>query len=372
MSSTITTSAYDNNTKTWTVTKDGQTYTVTDTNGNGFWDSKDTIKSNDGSTLSAEDLYEAKYQANDDDGVTPEEMAKYDEFKRLQEARDKAKAEKEEADFLKQYSNVGKSNKKKKSFFEKAMPWLNIGMQALYSIGMIKSLFGTNCGSSWQYGCCNDTKVFNFAMMSNMMLGSTAMMSMNPLMTSSLSMPSVDLTSLMTSGGVGSTNALTSAENKLNAFLKAETAAETKKENQDETEYTTTKSAVNKLAELVANSDKAAHLPDSNKRAIQQLSSFAKTEFTEEDKKQIDKLTKYSFIPFGIIGNQLSEQTAEEMNTLIRNVVSLNFTEYTNAKDITDSLKALKVALNATNPSKDDIIAKADALKIAYNARKKI
>lgn len=372
MSSTITTSAYDKANKTWTVTKDGQTFTVTDKNGNGIWDSKDTIKSNGGSTLSAEDLYEAKYQANDDDGVTPEEMAKYEEFKRLQEARDKAKAEKEEADFQKQYANVGKSNKKKKSFFEKVMPWLNIGTQALFGIGMIKSLFGNNCGSSWQYGCCNDTNVFNFAMMSNMMLGSTSMMSMNPLMTSAYSTSSVDLTSLMTGGAVGSTNALTSAENKLNAFLKAETAAETKKETQNETEYKTTKAAVNKLAELVANNDKAAYLPDSNKIAIKQLSSFAKTEFTDEDKEQIDKLTKYSFIPFGIIGNQLSEQTAEEMNTLIRNAVSLNFAEYANGSAITDALNALKMALNDTNPSKDVIIEKADALKIAYDARTKI
>ena len=55
----------------WTITKDGSTFSVTDKNKNGQWDSDELIKSLSGKGyLNGDELYEAKYQiAQLGDGV---------------------------------------------------------------------------------------------------------------------------------------------------------------------------------------------------------------------------------------------------------------------------------------------------------------
>jgi len=359
MSSTITTSAYDASTKTWTVTKDGETFTVHDKNGNGIWDSSDTIKSSNGETLSAEDLYEAKYQANDDDGVTEAEMEKYAEFKRLQEARDRADTERAEAERLKKYEQWQSSRPKKKSFIEKITPWVNLTTQVAMGVGLIGTMFS---GMKSMFGCCNDSKVAAFSNMANMSMMTTSLAAMTlPMMQmNSTNSMNIDYSKLFSSTTDTSTVGVSAEQKALDAFLKAE-------KNQESKEDEETATAAGKLQELSAG--KESYIPDCNEKEIGALTSVAKDSYSEDDKAKMDKLTKYTFIPIELIGDgagKLSEKQAAKVNAIVREYSGLNLTAYENTEDVKKYGQALLNELNKTSGfNLTKIIENADNLKKA-------
>lgn len=354
----------------WLVTKDGQTFTVTDTNGNGIWDGKDKIVAPTGSTLSAEDLYEGQYQANALDGVTQTEMKKYEEFTKLREARDKAEQEAYDKELEQKYAALqAKQQQKKTSWMDKASKILNFGMQATTAIGMIGMTIDMFKGNSndWQFGgCCNDSKLWSFTNMSNAMLSMSTMSSM---LLPNLAANSVPTLNNDIWGSLGlnlsttdNSSSVTTAQANLDNWL----AAQTKTEKQEEVEYTQTNKLVNTLREL--SQEKSKFIPDDNEAMIDELTSVGKTEYTEDDKEKIDKLTKYTYIPLDLIGNEdgkLTDKQAVNVNEVIRNYVKLATTEeglmrYENADELKGAFKNLNDALK--NKDIADIIKYADEL----------
>lgn len=358
----------------WQVTKDGQTFTVTDTNGNGIWDGKDKIVAPTGSTLSAEDLYEGQYQskfmvdANNDgnpDGVTQEEMQNYAKFTELREARDKAEQQAYEQKIKQKYADLQANQKQKKpSWMDKASKFLNFGMQATTTIGMIGMTFGMLKGgcNNWQFGgCCNDNRLLSYLYMSNAMFT----MSTIPYTADSLYASNNNMWSSL---GLDLSNSTTkstasTAQTTLDNWLDAQT----KTEKQEETEYKETKKAVDTLNELV--NGKRGFIPNSNETLIDELISCGKTEYTEEDKANIDKLTKFTYIPLELIGDgdgKLLEKQAENINKIIRDYVkcatsdSNGLANYTNHKELSQAYKALNNAIETKNI--DAIIKAADKL----------
>lgn len=376
MSGNISVGQFNQAEKTWTVTKDGQTFTVTDTNNNGIWDSKDSINVPTGSTLSSEDLYEAQYQANAQNGVTQEEMQKYAEFTKLREARDKAEQQAYKQEIEQKYAALQKAKPQKQSWIDKTFKYLDLGTNFVIKlasgaamVGMAVDMF--KGGGDWQYnGCCNDNRLWSFSNMSNAMLAMSTM--------SSMMLPNISAGSLYASNnnmwsslGLDLSNSTTkstastasTAQTTLDNWL----AAQTKTEKQEETEYKETQKAVNTLNELVK--DKREFIPDSNETLIDQLISCGKTEYTEEDKANIDKLTKFTYIPLDLIGDgadKLSEQQAENINKIIRNHVkcvksdSNGLANYTNGQELSQAYKELNDAIKARNI--DAIIKAADKL----------
>ena len=370
MSDAITVGQFNSSDKTWTVTKDGQTFTVTDTNNNGIWDSKDSIKAPSGATLSSEDLYEAQYQANAQDGVTESEMKKYAKFNELREARDKAQQEAYDKELEQKYAALqAKQQQKKTSWMDKASKILNFGMQATTAIGMIGMTIDMFKGNSndWQFGgCCNDSKLWSFTNMSNAMLSMSTMSSM---LLPNLAANSVPTLNNDIWGSLGlnlsttnNSSSVTTAQANLDNWL----AAQTKTEKQEEVEYTQTNKLVNTLREL--SQEKSDFIPDGNEAMIDELTSVGKTEYTEDDKEKIDKLTKYTYIPLDLIGNEagkLTDKQAVNVNEVIRNYVKLATTEeglmrYENAGDLKNAYNKLNMALK--NKDVADIIKYADEL----------
>ena len=158
-------------------------------------------------------------------------------------------------------------------------------------------------------------------------------------------------------------SSVTTAQAHLDNWL----AAQTKTEKQEEVEYTQTNKLVNTLREL--SQEKSDYIPDDNEAMIDELTSVGKTEYTEDDKEKIDKLTKYTYIPLDLIGNEngkLTDKQALNVNEVIRNYVKLATTEeglmrYENVDDLKNAYNKLNNALK--NKDVDDIIIYADELK---------
>ena len=373
MSGPINVSQFDSTNKTWTVTKDGQTFTVTDVNNNGIWDNKDLIKAPTGQTLSSEDLYEGMYQANAYDGVTEAEMKKYAEFTKLRDARDKAKEDQEAKEIEAKLAAYNAARPKKKNWLEKTMPWLNLGMQLTSFAGMVGMTVDSfrGCGN-WQYnGCCNDNQLWSFSNMANTMLAMSTMATMMlPGIASAINTTTNTNNDLWSSLGLnlnsnaslsGTTTEQTSLDNWLNA--------QTKTEKQEETEYKETKKLVTELQTLM--STKASYIPDENETALSELDEIGKREYSEEEKATINKLTKFTYIPMNLIGDEegkLTEAEAEDINAIIKNYVKIatadneGIAKYENCKDLKSAYGELVTALK-TGTDIEQIKTKAKALQ---------
>lgn len=357
----------------WTVTKNGQTFIVTDSNKNNIWDNSDAIKTDNGGTLNAEDIYEAKYLANAQDGVTAEEMAEYAEFKKLQDKRDTQEAQKQEQQKLQQYSNTKKSSG---SFFQKAAPWVALLTQVGTTAAGIWSLFDNKCNSwfgGWGgYGCCNDANVRYFSNMANyslmqsqmtqsMMGLSTGLISTMPTTFSSL--PSLNL-NMPTLTSFNITNPQTSLDN----WLKAHDKQQTKTEAEKEKEYEKTKKD---LVELQAQyADNAQAVPVHNKEKIDNLLSVGKIEYTEDDVKTIKMLKEYTYVPLEIIGNgdnQINERIAKNIQEVLKKYHSLDLTSIEDSDPIKSAANALIEALVSNTITETEITKKADELQKLIN-----
>ena len=337
MSSTITVTQYNKDSKTWTVTKDGQTFTVTDKNGDGKWDSKDTIKFNgdSGETLSPEDLYEAKYLSKGDE-VTEDDMAKMSKFRELQEGRDKAAANQREKEIQAKLAKYEASKPKKKSFLDKVAPWVNLTAQIGSTVGMVGMMF-----NSFNNSGCNDCSVNNFTGMTAMLTGLSAIN--NSMLGFNASLPSAGYntaglfsgpTSLAGLNPLGisdvSTNNLTTAQAKLDAFIEADETNTKKTEEAEEKENEQCLSLVSKLetafGEEVPNTDNYQvefFVPKANKALITGVDGQAglyamKTEFNDEEKKRLVYINKYSYVPYTLLENgTITEKQAELINNRV-------------------------------------------------------
>ncbi len=128
----------------WTISKDGSTFSVTDKNKNGQWDSDELIKSLSGKGyLNGDELYEAKYQiAQLGDGVTPEQMATHERYQQ-QKAAQQAQQ---------QQQTTVVQGKQKGKFWR----GLSLGLTAM--VPLFSTLTGMFAGMSmnnWSYNCGN-------------------------------------------------------------------------------------------------------------------------------------------------------------------------------------------------------------------------
>ena len=102
----------------WTVTKGDNTYSITDKNGNGKYDSGDLCKelSGSGNALSSDDFVVIKYQiAQLGDGATQAEMAEYSRYQERKAAQEKYQQQQE------QYMQQFQPKTKKSSFWSKLL-----------------------------------------------------------------------------------------------------------------------------------------------------------------------------------------------------------------------------------------------------------
>lgn len=384
MSSTITVSHYDSSAKTWTVTKDGKTYTVTDKNEDGKWDSKDTIKFNgdSGETLSPEDLYEAKYLAKENAGdVTEDDMAKMSEFRKLQEVRDEAAAIQRDKEVQAKLAKYEASKPKKKSFLDKVAPWVNLTAQIGSTVGMVGMMF-----NSFNNSGCNDCSVNNFTGMTAMLTGLSAIN--NSLFAFNASVPSAGYNTAGLFSGTTSlagfnplldsssfTGNLTTAEAKLDAFIAADGSAVKKTEEAEEKENKECQTLVSDIKttfnEDVTDGIKAgSFVPKTNKDKI--TSDFAwKTEFNDNEKKVLENINKYPYVPYTLLeNNSITDAQAKLINDRV--VAYINHLKAGKKEACSTQWEAFKTALASSNFSFDSVKTAANALEKAMeNAKDK-
>lgn len=384
MSSTITVSQYDSSTKTWTVTKDGQTYTVTDKNGDGKWDSKDTIRFNgdSGETLNPEDLYEAKYLAKENAGdVTEDDMAKMSEFRKLQDARAEAAAIQRDKEVQAKLAKYEARKPKKKSFLDKVAPWVNLTAQIGSTVGMVGMMF-----NSFNNSGCNDCSVNNFTGMTAMLTGLSAIN--NSMFGFNASVPSAGYNTAGLFSGTtslagfnplldssSSTGNLTTAQAKLDAFIAADGSAVKKTEEAEEREIEQCQTLVSdiktKFKEEVTDGIEAeSFVPQTNKEKI--TTDFAwKTEFNDNEKKVLENINKYPYVPYTLLeNNSITDAQAKLINDRV--VAYINHLKAGKKEACSTQWDAFKTALASSNFSFDSVKTAANALEKAMeNAKDK-
>lgn len=136
----------------FTVTKDGETYTVKDQNGNGLIDSKDVWTLGGKEPLSEKELWEASgLSLGTKENLTSEEVAQYSKFKEQLKAMEKQEAQ------------VQQQKPKKQTFWNKlsnfattALPFLSLG-----------SMF-IGIGTSWSLNSSAADKAIKWNNIANM------------------------------------------------------------------------------------------------------------------------------------------------------------------------------------------------------------
>lgn len=361
--------------KGWLVTKDGQTYTITDTNGDGIFNKGDLIDCAEGAeALSAEDIFNVSYKVqlkeNGGKGVSAEDMARFAEYEKAAEERDAAQHDYDIAQRKAKLAERQAAKPKKKSFIEKVMPWLNLTTQAATTgamvYGAIKGDFwGLGMfGSNWAYNSTSiaDMAGLNFTNLANSAMW-TSQLNNNSSLYSSLGL---DLSSI-TGGAAGAVSpektALTAAQNNVNKIIEnAGTASEAETAAED-AEIKTTLSGYGALK-----SKDETTLPYVNNEAYDDLKAFDKDTYTEEDKKTIAKLKKYPHVPHTAISDEegdgkLTAKQAEKIEAEIKTYLASNKNHGETLKKVYDELskesididkvKALLKELNGV--TEDDI-----------------
>lgn len=311
----------------WIVTKDGKQFTIIDKNNDGIFNQGDLCSSIGGDdALSAEDIFNVSYkvqlQENGGKGVSAETMAQYAEYQKAAEERDARQAGYDLAQRKEKLAQLQAAKPQKKSFFEKVMPWLNLTTQAATTgamvYGAIKGDFwGLGMlGGNWAYnsGSIADMAGLNYTGLANSALWSSQLGRNNDLWAS------MGLNFTGGAAGLAGTEkaALTAAQGKVDTIIGNAGKASEAEEELNEKEVTAALSGYEKLK-----ADNEELLPTVNNDAFDELNAFDKDEFSEDDKKTINKLKKYPHVPHTAISEdgtdgKLTPKQAEKIESSIK------------------------------------------------------
>jgi len=346
--------------KTWTVTKNGKNYTVTDVNKNGIWDATDTIQNSDGTAatgLTAEDLFVARYKSKKEPNY--EEVQTYQEYQQLVEKNRTAQEASYRAEIKHEYSLSQTNTPKKKSWIDKAISWFNLFGQAFNTIGQFGFMFSAFDSNNWAYGNCNDCNLMGYNNLANTTM---AMSTMLPYMTGSYTNPYTldmsSLTSLNLTGSSSSSTTVTTAKKKateaqsaLDKFLEENTPSAAA----EQAEYDRLNGILSSIYDDVENDLKI------NSKTIDELTAIGKRSFTEADKRKIELISKYKYVNVELITKGTIDETdAQKINALITKAYTQLLDKGT---DLREAILELIAAMNDTNATSDSINAKCEAVK---------
>ena len=345
----------------WTITKDGQTYTITDKNNDGLFNKGDKIDCAEGANaLTAEDIFEISYNVqlteNGGKGVSAEDMAKYAEYQKAAEERDAAQADYDLAQRKAKLAQRQASQPKKKSFFDKVMPWFNLTTQAATTGAMVYSAvkgdfwgLGMLGGANWAYNCGNmaDMAGLGFTGLSNAALLNSQLGSNNALWNSM----GLNLSGI-TGGAAGAAStekaALTTAENKVKAIIgnAGKTSDSDAETTVTEKQKTALLSKAQALISTIEN-DITAY-PSVNYTKLQELAGAdAEAEnLSDEDAKILQQIISAPFVDYTLIdveGNgekPLSTTLAKNLNAKLKSVADAK------EEDLSDTTKAKRDKYN--------------------------
>lgn len=325
----------------WTVTKDGQQYTITDNNNDGLFNQGDLINCNQGArALNAEDIFNVSYQVqlknNGGKGVSAEDMARYAEYQRAAEERDAAQADYDMAQRRARLAQRQAAQPRKKSFAEKVMPWLNLTNQAAMTAGTIYGTIkgdfwglGMLGGANWAYNCGNmaDMAGLGFTGLSNTALWGSQLGSNDALWNS------MGLNLSGTTGGAAGMPtqekaALTAAQNRVDAIIgnagkaSGADAETTLTERQKTAILTQAKDFLDTIQ-----SDPTAY-PEANFKKLQELAGAGAdaAKLSDEEAKILQQIISAPFVDYSLIDvngdgeKPLSPILAKDLNAKLKSV----------------------------------------------------
>lgn len=323
----------------WTVTKDGQQYTITDTNKDGIFNKGDLINCKEGATpLNTEDIFNISYnvqlEENGGKGVSAETMAQYAEYQKAAEERDAAQADYDLAQRKAKLAQRQTATPKKKSFVEKVMPWLNLTTQAAFTgasvYGALKGDFwGLGLfGGNWAYNSNNiaDMAGLNFTGLANTALLNSQLNSNNALWDSM----GLNLSGI-TGGAAGAVSpektALTTAQNKVNKIIANAGKTSTAEAAEEVTSAQKKQAAkdVEAIRKELTSGDRATELNQENLDYINEHFPPSKdsSEYTAEDIAIIKQIKATPYVPVNSIGmdgngkKPISKEFAKKINDFI-------------------------------------------------------
>lgn len=368
----------------WTVTKDGQKYTITDTNGDGIFNKGDLIDCAEGTTpLSAEDIFNVSYnvqlQENGGKGVSAEDMAQYAEYQKAAEERDAAQADYELAQRKAKLAQKQTAKPKKKSFVEKVMPWLNLTQQAAITGGMV---YGAIKGDFWGLGMFGGNWAYNnnniadmaglgYTNLANSALWSSQLGSNNDLWSS------MGLNFTGVTGGAASAEktALTTAQNKVDTII-ANAGKTTSTDDVTPAQQKQAAADVEAIRKELTEGDKATELNSDNLAYLNEHFPPSKdsSEYTEEEIAIINQMKATPYVPVESIDidNKGEKPISKEFAAKINKFIA----KYYNDEDLTidsDHYKKISIILanlkseNIEKYTKESIIAHINWLMTSLN-----
>ena len=321
-----------NNESGWTVVKDGVTYTIKDTNGNGKYDGEDKISFNDPNSapLTPEDLVDIKFKtlAANEDGMTPQEMAAYSNYMKQKELQEQQKQQQAELQAQREAALVQAQQPKKKNFWQKLLTGFSFAMPLLSGIGF--GIMGANT-NSWQYNS-GDKGLKILSGISYGMLGfgtGLSAMMQTQSMTNMLSMQQTMPVSYNMLGNSGIDNMMQSFVNDMNnrntMFNQMfSTASEERTKAQEEQRQKVRSGYADQIRKTFNEDDL---IPETNKAKLQEIAPASKdsSEYTEEDEKILQQLAATPYVPVESIdingdqkGKKLSKEYAMKINQVIK------------------------------------------------------
>ncbi len=290
----------------WQITKDGNTFTITDKNKNGRWDGDELAKSLSGSGyLNADETYEFQYKiAQMSGGVTAEEMAQYAAY---QEAK---KAAQEKKERIEEY---------KLQAFEQTRPkktsvWQKIAMGSMIALPVLSGL--STLFSAWSYnnGNYNDTALRVTGAATNTMFSLSAVLPMLSAMNGTNMFAStnnynpmynINFDKVIADQDAYINNMAATYSKALGGTSTSENNADAVKEKQQAANRTAVEAAYKKLMET---SKGKLFLDESNKEYISEM-YFDKEEYTEEEMQNIDNIRQAASVPYRHITNDEADKT---------------------------------------------------------------
>ena len=347
----------------WTVIKDGATYTVTDTNNNGRYDSTDKIIFGDQSAnpLSAEDRAEIKFSIMkaDPEGMTDAEMAQYAQFVETKEYQQKLEEEQARLQEERQAAQWAAQQPKKKGFWEKFATVLGFTAPVLTGVGAGFIGAGSN---SWQYNSGDSGLRWMSGIAAGLSGFTASFASMMPFIMGSQTQSltsSLNLNSLLAQPTVPST---TNFDSLYSRFL-TDVNNTPSIEQQEQRAQQARAQYAEQIRERFKDNDL---IPDSNKNKLMEIAPPSKgsSEYTEQDEKTLRQLAATPYVPVNVIdiddteetaANKISTELAEKINKAITDFIKASAStdqEYHNYKQ---NISKLQDIIGDGSVTKDDI-----------------
>ena len=315
----------------WTVVKNGVTYTITDTNGDGKYDGKDKITFNDPNSdpLTPEDLVDIKFKtlAANSEGMTADEMAQYSNYREQKEAKEQQKKQQEEIQAQKEAALWQAQQPKKRNFWSKLAMGLGFAMPVLSGIGA--GFIGASA-NSWQYGNCDRGLRWMSGLSSGMLGFSAGLSGLFSAMSMRNMMSTVNMNAYNMYPAANNVNNMmqsfyTEMNNRNDMYNKYFDTIDSKTSDEQETKVQKARSnAAENIRKQFQNDDT---IPAANKEKLEEIAPPSKDsdDYTEEDEKYLRQLSETPYVPVDSIdiegdqkGKLLSKEYALKINNAIK------------------------------------------------------